>query len=75
MKSERISSDTGFVSDEPENSSFPKASSETFAMRAIRSASAVSRFVQVGDLNMTVSDSMAAAISPAIAGEGITPCS
>ena len=63
------------MSAEPENSSLPRASSETFAMRAIRSASAVSRFVQVGDLNMTVSDSMAAAISPAIAGEGITPCS
>ncbi len=30
----------GFVSDEPENSSFPRVSSETFAMRAMRSASA-----------------------------------
>ena len=31
---------------------------------------ALSRLVQVGDLNMTVSDRMAAAISPAILGEG-----
>ena len=36
---------------------------------------AMSFFVQVGDLNMTVSESMAAAISPAILGEGVTPCS
>ena len=44
-------------------------------MRASRSAMAMSRLVQVGDLNMTVSDKMAAAISPAILGEGSTPCS
>ena len=75
LKSERMSSDTGFESDVPENSSLPSASSETFAMRAMRSASAISHFVQVGDLNMTVSDSISAAMSPAIAGEGITPCS
>ena len=44
-------------------------------MRARRSAMATSRLVQVGDLNMTVSERIAAAISPAIAGEGMTPCS
>ena len=44
-------------------------------MRARRSAMALSRLVQVGDLNITVSDRMAAAIRPAMAGEGITPCS
>ena len=32
-----------------------------------------SRSVQVGDLNMTVSETMAAAISPASFGEGIRP--
>ena len=44
-------------------------------MRASRSAMAMSRLVQVGDLNMTVSDRMAAAIRPAMWGEGMTPCS
>ena len=36
---------------------------------------AMSRLVQVGDLNMTVSDRMAEAIKPAMWGEGVTPCS
>ena len=42
-------------------------------MRAIRSAVRISRSVQVGDLNMTVSERMAAAIMPAMAAEGIKP--
>jgi len=45
------------------------------AMRAIRLAKSMSRWVQVGDLNITVSDTMAAAISPAILAEGISPFS
>ena len=43
------------------------------AIRAIRSAVRISREVQVGDLNMTVSEIMAAAIMPAIFSEGISP--
>ena len=35
----------------------------------------ISRWVQVGDLNMTVSDTMAAAMRPAILAEGISPFS
>ena len=42
-------------------------------MRARRSAMATSRFVQVGDLNMTVSERMAPAMSPAILGAGMMP--
>ena len=42
-------------------------------MRAMRSAMRISRLVQVGDLNMTVSDKIAAAIMPAILAEGIRP--
>ena len=49
------------------------ARGSTPAMRARRSAMAMSRLVQVGDLNMTVSESMAPAMSPAIFGEGIMP--
>ena len=44
-------------------------------MRARRSAILRSRWVQVGDLNMTVSETMAAAISPASFSEGIRPFS
>ena len=58
-----------------EKISRPSSSSEMFAMRAMRSAMRWSRGVDVGDLNMTVSATMAAAISPAMWGEGVTPCS
>ena len=58
-----------------EKMALPSSSRETLAMRARRWAISTSRFVQVGDLNMTVSDKIAAAISPAIWGEGMTPCS
>ncbi len=44
-------------------------------MRAMRLATSISRWVQVGDLNMTVSETMAAAISPAILAVGIRPLS
>ena len=44
-------------------------------MRAMRLAMSMSRWVQVGDLNMTVSDRMAAAIRPAILAVGIRPFS
>ena len=45
-----------------EKMAFPSSSKETLAMRAIRLAKSMSRWVQVGDLNITVSDTMAAAI-------------
>ena len=44
-------------------------------MRAMRSAMLRSRAVQVGDLNMTVSETMAQAISPASFSDGISPFS
>ena len=44
-------------------------------MRERRFAMVMSFLVQVGDLNMTVSDKIAEAIRPAILGEGITPYS
>ena len=53
----------------------PSSSSGTLAMRDIRLAMSISRWVQVGDLNMTVSDTMAAAMSPAIFAVGISPFS
>ena len=51
----------------------PSSSRETLAIRAIRSAMRTSREVQVGDLNITVSEIMAAAIMPAIFSLGISP--
>ena len=60
---------------EAAKSRLPSSLSGTLAMRAMRSAMAMSRFVHVGDLNMTVSDKMALAISPAMFGDGMTPCS
>ena len=45
------------------------------AIRAMRLATSMSRWVQVGDLNMTVSETMAAAINPAILAVGIRPLS
>ena len=53
----------------------PSSSRETLAIRDIRLAMSISRWVQVGDLNMTVSDTMAAAMRPAILAEGIRPFS
>ena len=53
----------------------PNSSKETLAIRAIRWAMSTSRFVQVGDLNMTVSDTMAAAMRPAILAVGMRPFS
>ena len=44
-------------------------------MRAMRLAMSMSRCVQVGDLNMTVSETMAEAIRPAIFAVGISPFS
>ena len=44
-------------------------------MRAMRFATSMSRWVQVGDLNITVSEMMAAAMSPAILAEGMRPFS
>ena len=58
-----------------ENSWRPSSFMLTPPMRAMRSAMAISRLVQVGDLNITVSARMAAASSPAILAEGMTPCS
>ena len=55
---------------EAEKISRPNSSRDTLAIRAIRSAVRRSRSVQVGDLNMTVSERMAAAIMPAIFSEG-----
>ena len=49
-------------SKDAEKISRPKSSSDTLAMRAILSAARISRSVQVGDLNITVSEMMAAAI-------------
>ena len=51
----------------------PSSSRDTLAIRAIRSAVRMSRWVQVGDLNITVSDKIAAAIIPARFSEGIRP--
>ena len=51
----------------------PSSSRETLAIRAIRAAIRRSWEVQVGDLNITVSDTMADAISPAIFSEGMRP--
>ena len=75
LKSLRSSSSADLLSLLPLNSSRPRSLRDTLAMRASRSAMAISRLVQVGDLNITVSDRMAAAISPAMWGEGVTPCS
>ena len=51
----------------------PSSSRDTSAILARRSAILRSRSVQVGDLNMTVSDKMAAAIMPAMPLEGMSP--
>ena len=75
LKSEAIISCTGLSGLTEANSSLPRSSSLILAMRARRSAMEISRLVQVGDLNITVSDRMAAAISPAMGPEGMTPCS
>ena len=53
----------------------PNSSREMLAILAMRSAVRMSRRVQVGDLNITVSEIMAAAIMPAIFSLGIRPLS
>ena len=53
----------------------PSSSRETLAMRAMRFATSISRWVQVGDLNITVSETMAEASRPAILAVGIRPFS
>ena len=58
-----------------EKMALPSSSRETLAMRAMRLAMSISRWVQVGDLNMTVSETMAAAMRPAILAVGIRPFS
>ena len=58
-----------------EKMALPRSSRETLAILAIRVATSISRRVQVGDLNMTVSDTMAEAISPAIFAVGMRPFS
>ena len=74
LKSEN-SSDSALLASpiDAEKISRPSSSSEMFAMRAMRSAMRWSRGVAVGDLNMTVSATMAAAISPASFCDGISP--
>ena len=74
LKSVKSSWSTGLSSGvEAEKISRPSSSRDRLAMWAMRSAIFRSRFVQVGDLNITVSDTMAAAISPASLAEGIIP--
>ena len=76
LKSVNSSSSGVLSSDhEAEKICWPSSSSETLAMRAMRSAILRSRWVQVGDLNMTVSETMAAAIMPASFSEGMRPFS
>ena len=60
---------------EAEKITCPSAWREMLAIRAMRLATSMSRWVQVGDLNMTVSETMAAAINPAILAVGIRPLS
>ena len=59
---EKIQKAIDKIDQEAEKIFCPSSSSDTLAMRAIRSAILRSRTVQVGDLNMTVSDTMAAAM-------------
>ena len=74
LKSVFSSCSTGFSAPLPaENISRPSVSKSIPAIRARRSAMRRSRGVHVGDLNMTVSDKIAAAISPAIFSEGCRP--
>ncbi len=64
-----------FSAELEENTMSPSSSSVTPAMPARRSAASMSTCVQVGDLNITVSEIMAAAISPAMDFSGTTPLS
>ena len=74
LKSAKSSAFAVLSSDQEAEKIFcPSSSSDTLAMRAIRSAILRSRTVQVGDLNMTVSETIAAAIMPASFSEGISP--
>ena len=58
---------------EAEKIIWPRASSDSWAMEAMRSAISRSRGVQVGDLNISVSEMMAQVISPAMRVPGIRP--
>ena len=75
MGAKRIRSSADLPSIEAEKISLPSSSREILAILAIRSAVRTSRSVQVGDLNITVSDKIAAAIIPAILAEGSKPLS
>ena len=73
LKSPKRSDSVGLLSIDAEKIACPSSSSEMFAMRAMRSAMRWSRCVAVGDLNMTVSATIAAAISPARRSDGSRP--
>ena len=74
LKSAKRSWLTGWSSGaEAEKISRPSSSRPRSAILAMRSAIFRSRAVQVGDLNITVSEMMAAAMRPASLGEGIMP--
>ena len=75
LKSVVSSVAAGFSAELAEKTSLPSCSRFSPAMRASRSAMRRSRDVVVGDLNITVSLTMAAAISPASFSPGIRPCS
>ena len=74
LKSVNSSTSAGLSSEmEAEKMVCPSSSSEILAIRAMRSAMRRSTAVEVGDLNMTVSATMAAAISPASFAGGMSP--
>ena len=74
LKSVNSSASAGLSSEmDAEKMVLPSSSSEMLAMRAMRSAMRRSTAVDVGDLNMTVSATMAAAIRPASFAGGMRP--
>ena len=74
LKSVNSSSWMGLSSGaEAEKISRPSSSRDMPAMWASRWKICLSRGVLVGDLNMTVSETMAAAMSPASLAEGMSP--
>ena len=58
---------------EAEKIIWPRSSRDSWAMEAMRSAICRSRGVQVGDLNISVSEMMAQVIRPAMRAVGIRP--
>ncbi len=71
-----MKSSTGLSADAPEeNITSPRSLRDISADFARCSAISMSYCVQVGDLNITVSETMAAARSPAIFFSGTTPLS